>query len=329
MHHALLVPLVRSRAAFVRLFSKTTKLQSRNRTLVDNIHQQLSRRALLFQSAAVGFFVSQSILGPTTSLAFEPQENQGTEARNHDGRPFAPPDALLPAARCKLWIDRAHEASTALGSASTANEKRRLVQELETILVKERPKLFTGNEKVLNPSKSPLTAQITGSISSANKDQFQQNRQVLNVGNQVAAMLNQADVERQWGMLQFAETKRQEENDIRRALSYYTQQLEFADSYLLTAPKEERKALIRNDALPSLSAVITSDLDLRDLYRNQLLTAIDDATAEAQYQSKQKDVEISDLLELMDQAYTACSKWFDLIAPSDVEEAVRTIQQER
>lgn len=64
------------------------------------------------------------------------------------------------------------------------------------------------------------------------------------------------------------------------AFNYYTRQLSFADEYVLTASKEERKQLIRNDNLPSLTAVITSDLDRRDLYRNQFLTAIDDASAE-------------------------------------------------
>ena len=39
--------------------------------------------------------------------------------------------------------------------------------------------------------------------------------------------------------------------------------------------------MIRNDELPTLTATITSDLDLRDLARNTFLTAIDDATAES------------------------------------------------
>jgi hypothetical protein len=75
--------------------------------------------------------------------------------------------------------------------------------------------------------------------------------------------------------------------------------------------------MIRNDQLPSVKAVITSDLDLRDLYRNQLLTAVDDVTAEVAYQLKLKqqseqesiDSDVTDVADLMNQAYTACSKW--------------------
>jgi hypothetical protein len=59
-------------------------------------------------------------------------------------------------------------------------------------------------------------------------------------------------------------------------MNYYTQQLEFdGDRYLLTSSKEDKKRMIRNDQLPTLTVVITSDLDLRDLYRNQFLTAME------------------------------------------------------
>ena len=38
--------------------------------------------------------------------------------------------------------------------------------------------------------------------------------------------------------------------------------------------------MIRADALPGVKTVITADLDLRDLYRNQIQTAVDDLQAE-------------------------------------------------
>ena len=37
--------------------------------------------------------------------------------------------------------------------------------------------------------------------------------------------------------------------------------------------------MIRNDALPSVQSVIVSDLDLRDLCRNQVLDSWDEAQA--------------------------------------------------
>lgn len=171
-------------------------------------------------------------------------------------------------------------------------------------------------------------AQITSTVSSANKDQYQLNRKSLvNVGDKFSAMLNQADVERQWGMLQYAESQREQSNEMRAAFNYYTQQLNFSDKYVLTASKQERKDMIRNDNIPSLTSVITSDLDLRDLYRNQYLTAIEDAQAEVAYQAKQNidSIEISDTVELMRQAYVASSQWFDMIFSEDVGEAMSSV----
>jgi hypothetical protein len=188
------------------------------------------------------------------------------------------------------------------------------------------PKLFYSEriEKRSNTS----TAQLTTSISAANKDQYQLNRKGLSAGDKMAAMLNQADVERQWGMLQYAETKREESSEMRAAFNFYTRQLSFGDNYLLNAPKEERKKMIRNDELPSLTAVITSDLDRRDLYRNQFLTAIEDARAEVAYQAKQsiENFEVLDVIDLVNEASLACENWFLLIAPQDVKEAIDVLR---
>lgn len=184
------------------------------------------------------------------------------------------------------------------------------------------PKLFEGEKMEKRTAAS--TAQLTTGVSTANKDQYQFNRKGLNLGDKVTAMLNQADVERQWGMLQFAESQREKESEMRAAFNFYTRQLTFADEYVLTAPIEERKKLIRNDELPTLTAVITSDLDRRDLYRNQFLTSIEDARAEAAYQAKQNgaEVDVIDLVDLLNQASGAMENWFSLIAPQDVEEAI-------
>ena len=170
-------------------------------------------------------------------------------------------------------------------------------------------------------------AQLTTSISSANKDQYQMNRNGLNVGDKVIAMWNQVDVERQWGMLQYAESKREEGNEMRAAFNFYARQLSFADEYVLTAPKDKRKEMIRNDALPSITAVIASDLDRRDLYRNQFLTAIDDAVAEVAYQVRLKpeEVDVTDVVNLVNEAHEACENWFLLIPSQDVEEAVAAV----
>jgi hypothetical protein len=275
-----------------------------------------------------------------------------TTTRDRGGKPFAPLEALLPATRCKIWIDHAHDVcstlTTTTTSSSTDNQYKTLM-ELNQVLT-NRPKLFVKESKPLqrttssssSSSSSRALAQLTTKVSTANKEEAQRNRAELSLPDQFAAMMNQADAERQWGMLKSSEAQRQKENEIRAALSMYTQQLKFGDSYVLTASKEDRKRMIRNDQLPSLTSVIVSDLDLRDLYRNQLLTAVDDVQAEVVYQLKQhssssssssssspeEEIDVTDVVDLMNQAYTACSKWFDLIAREDVEEAMEVVRKE-
>lgn len=246
-------------------------------------------------------------------------------------KPFAPPQAILPISRLRLWLNRIYKISMDLSDSSTSESKYEYLKQMNEIL-SDPPQLFNkGENKIV---KGELLGQLTGSISSENKSQYQSNRQTLSVGNKVAAMLNQADVERQFGMLQYAEQKRANDNDMRAAFNYYTSQLSFGDKYILTASQEERKRMIRNEELPTLTAVITSDLDLRDLYRNQFLTAIEDLQAEVAYQVKigakndtNEQMDVSDTLELMQQAHTAMEKWFDMIDIKEVEQGMKMFSQ--
>ena len=107
-------------------------------------------------------------------------------------------------------------------------------------------------------------------------------------------------------------------------LNYYTYQLQFSgDRYQLTASKEDKKRMIRNDALPTITSVIVSDLDLRDLYRNEFLTSLDDLVAEIKYQLNKNDgaAEIDDVVELMNECNASLTKWFNLIPEQDVQMA--------
>ncbi len=116
---------------------------------------------------------------------------------------------------------------------------------------------------------------------------------------------------------------------MRAAFNFYGRQILFnADEYVLTAPKEKRKEMIRNDALPDVTEVVASDLDRRDLYRNTFLTAIDDAVAEVAYQVrlKEEEVDVADVVSLVNEAHEACENWFSLIPSQDVEEAVAAVR---
>ena len=262
---------------------------------------------------------SSALLQPTRTFAAEPNDGR-------NGKPFAPVEALLPATRLKIWVDEIHVLSKDLCTKTTPTQD--VLQNMNNKL-SNPPKVFQGIETTIPKQRTnnPSTAQLTTSISSANKDQYQMNRTGLNLGDKVIAMWNQADVERQWGMLQYAESKREEGNEMRAAFNFYVRQLSFSDEYVLTAPKEKRKEMIRNDALPSVTAVIASDLDRRDLYRNTFLTAIDDVTAEVAYQVRLKpeEIDITDVSILMSEAHEACENWFSLIASHDVEDAIAAV----
>jgi hypothetical protein len=88
--------------------------------------------------------------------------------------------------------------------------------------------------------------------------------------------------------------------------------------------------MIRDDALPDVKSVIASDMGMRYLYRNEVLTNMEDARAELQYQIGQGDgsFDATDLLEILRQAQSSCNKWFSLIDESDVQNAMKEAKQE-
>ena len=285
-----------------------------------------SRRQVLHEVYGIMFSIQilsgnptccRAVEGGTTTAAPTPVLKRG-----QGGKPYAPVEFLLPATRCKVWIDHAYDVSTQLAAVEDKKMQVKLLEELHEVL-SSRPTLFVGKQKPLG--RRPYT------ISVANKDQFQKNREGLSIPNKVAAMYTEAGMKRGWNTQQYRESKREKESDIRAAFNYYSQQLEFGDSYLLTASKEDRKRMIRNDELPSLTSVISSDLDLRDLYRNQLLTAIEDLIAEVTYQvklSNNENVDLEEIILLAKQTHTACNNWFDLIPKEDIQDALIAVSND-
>lgn len=271
--------------------------------------------------------------------AGEQEEDLSSGGKNKskpNNRPSAPIEALLPATRCKLWIDNAYNIATKTSDNNKEKQQdnRILLTELNQVLV-NRPKLLSKTEKALlqKITATAATAQLTTGVSTADKQQYQMNRlKLFNPAEKISAALNQADVERQWGILQYAESKREQDNEIRAAFNFYTRQLAFGESHVLTASKEDKKRMIRNDELPTLTDVIRSDLDLRDLYRNQLLTDLEDLQAEVARQLSRKEpneaIETEDVFDLMDKVYNSCSKWFGLIDSNEVAQAVSMIKSE-
>ena len=219
---------------FLELEGVTPLAFMRPCTSSEDLHY--GRRAFLSNNINAGLAASAFVLNPHISCADEDiLSSPGVLSDgmiNRDGKPFTPLQALLPATRLKLWVDEVYTLSTDLKSVQVANERCKVLQQINEIL-SNPPTLFRGEKMEKRTTSS--TAQLTTGISTVNKDQYQQNRKGLNIGNKMNAMLNQADVERQWGMLQFAESKREEGNEMRAAFNFYTRQLSFGDEYVLTA----------------------------------------------------------------------------------------------
>ncbi|KAG7343230.1 hypothetical protein IV203_021175 [Nitzschia inconspicua] len=305
-----------------------------------------NRRDLIQQIIAVSTVVTtaspypanaEADTGSTSSLSLSASEADGENALE-SLKPFAPVSALLPATRARLWIEEAYQISTQLRNN---HDQYHTLERLDHVL-SHRPTLFRNGEKLAPRVSSTPLAQFTAKRSNlvaSNRNQNVNSRDPFASGpsslaDKVSMALNQADVARQWGILQAQESRTESQNELRAAWNYYTQQLEFnPSSYEWTASAEEKKRRIRSDELPTPQVVIVSDLDLRDLYRNQMLTALDDVYAEVQYQLKQgmngNGLEVTNTIDLMDQAHGACNKWFDMIDKRDVEEAQLMVQKEQ
>jgi len=107
---------------------------------------------------------------------------------------------------------------------------------------------------------------------------------------------------------------------VRAAMNVYTANLRFGESYVLTASPVDRKRLIRQyDGLPDVKQVITADLDLRDLYRNQVQTTIEDIQAEVY----RDEPESQELVALVGQAISAMGSWFAPISSDDIRDALQ------
>jgi hypothetical protein len=155
---------------------------------------------------------------------------------------------------------------------------------------------------------------------------------------QPGALLIQSGEIGAWRRLKRQERVREETDQIRAALNSYTNDLSFrTDSYIFNESKEMKSKLIREDRLPDVKQVITSDLGLRYLYRNNVLDAMEDARAELSLLLKEADnqidttttIDLNEMQRLLKNADTALNDWFSLIDVNDVRNAQDALRQER
>ena len=241
--------------------------------------------------------------------------------------PFAPIDALLPATRVKLMIDRAVDIASKLVAAGNDNVEisHAMLQDLENLLL--QPQNFNRGTTPMEVPQQPAKSYL---------DAYADYRRSVSILEKPGALLVQKGEIDAWKRLKRQERRKEDADEIRAALNYYTSNINFnSDKFILTASKDERSKMIREDRIPDVKTVIASDMGLRYLLRNDILTACDDARAELKYQlAKETDANASDavdgqeLLDLLLVAQSACSKWFDLIDEKNVQEALLIVSKE-
>ncbi|KAL3938946.1 MAG: hypothetical protein SGARI_001548 [Bacillariaceae sp.] len=186
------------------------------------------------------------------------------------------------------------------------------------------------------PTTTTTTASTTKTFQPAKAylDTYNRNRKELPLVFQPGALLVQNGEIDTWRRLKRQEAVREKQDDIRAALNAYTQALTYsADAYLLTVSSQERSKMVREDRLPDIKQVIASDMGMRYLVRNQLLTSMAEVKAELEYQlreqkqeEKPSTIDVSELLPLLLDAQTACNQWFGFIDPDQVQEAMRMVE---
>jgi hypothetical protein len=286
----------------------------------------LSRR-LALKSLVLGSLV----VVETTNPAFA----QETLASPPKKKPYAPLENLVPATRVRILIDRSFEIARALKSEELSVTKRQeLLSELQTLLLE--PHSFLTKQEA-SKAKRYLEIDTLTDWTRARQKEAEQNKLAFPGDRSVASMdpltrlnegFEQWGERRQFGRLQRQQIALEKSNPMRAAFNAYTNNLIFGDSYELTASQSEKSRMIRDDRVPDVTSVIRSDLDLRDLYRNQVLTAVDDARAELKYQLQQESLDLSELVALLSEAQTSCNKWFDFVPENDAREAMERVLAE-
>jgi hypothetical protein len=280
--------------------------------------------------------------------------------------------ALVPAIRVRNMIDQAVRITTQIGLLQQQQQQQQqlltssltttetvsgsdqemllLISQLQQLLLQKQN--FTsihasnGTTGISNTNgrASPLMNASGGGIAKSYRDRYQENRSPLNLLAQPGALLVQSGEIATWKRLRQQEQSLEQNDEIRAAFNAYMNQIQYSTSqYTLSVPENVRKQMIRSDTLPDLiRQVVPSDMDLRTLYRNMVLTSVQDARAELQYQlnnatttttttntvASVKNFDGQELLQLLRQAQEATREWFQMIDPDEIRRAEQEEEEE-
>mmetsp|Transcript_15736 Transcript_15736/g.37824 ORF Transcript_15736/g.37824 Transcript_15736/m.37824 type:complete len:333 (-) Transcript_15736:57-1055(-) len=271
-----------------------------------------------------------------------PNANDGSG--NVDGggipRPSAPPEYLLPAARVGAYIYRTSAIAEDLlvaqsqrgGGVDAAAAADATIRTLENLLLTPPSFVRSSDPTVTRGDPYDNLPPLVGEMAAQQRKQKERKLRSIDVGltPQLFEVGELMGERRQWNRLVKAERAREDASEVRRALNIYTTNINFnPDRYVYSGSKEEKSRLIRDDKLPSATEVIRSDLDARDLYRNAVQTALDDARAEFVYQRKNGFEDVSELVGLLKDARIAIDRWFGFIPDRDIRDALETVEGEQ
>lgn len=258
-----------------------------------------------------------AILVASQTLLLTSLGKKASARENTSTKPFAPNENLLPAVRVQFSIEEALDLIESLSSSDISEETRfAIYQSLSDLFL--QPQNYTKSLRLQGVPSKPADRYLD-SYKPMNGDlPFQ------------LYLVKNGDVST-WKNLKKQEKMKEQSDPVRAALNAYTDALTFSgDSYLLNVDRATKSTMLREDRLPDVKQVITSDMGMRYLYRNQVLTSIEDFRAELRFQLKNLDqADSAELKKLMDDSNKALERWFGLIDSDDVQLAFETVKSER
>jgi hypothetical protein len=127
-------------------------------------------------------------------------------------------------------------------------------------------------------------------------------------------------------VLQQSPPNRRLQGDVVRAtMNIYASSLRYPEKlpeYTVMDPSWKKSYIREYDGLPNIAQVMQADLDLRDLYRNAIVTKLDDASAEL-YNSRTMDV--VELNQLLTEAAAEFDLWLGRIEDAQVQQALQAV----
>ena len=256
-------------------------------------------------------------------LADDDLSNRGTTSDDENilnQRPRSPLESLLPAIKFRRVLDKAIIiVEKASEPTTTIDEQLDALDGLNNLLLSRQNYTSKFSAVPTTPGRQYLEA-------------YQRNREKMPLFEKPGAFLFENGEIDAWRRLKRQERAREEIDEVRAALNAYTNDLSFrTDQYTFYESKELKSKLIREDRLPDVKQVITSDLGLRYLYRNNVLDAMEDARAEIRFLQRgvradtkidaQSRLDFAELRRLLMEADHALEKWFSLIDEQDVRNA--------